>query len=236
MSRPRTFLRPRLLGLLLALPSACHSAGGGRGSSVVLLPAPPALGTARVSANHEALFGALQAALAEGEDELAGHVLANLRARALQPRELEVVESAERVLTGRALVRALELELASEPLPEREGSFRLILVARSRTSADVCVRLPPCDLKRLRVSMDARGVEGLDFQSKASTALQELWLAPTVERRIELLDYDLPLGRALGTRERWRLETRSGAIESGGKVYPAGEVKVVGCEDRKSVV
>jgi hypothetical protein len=209
------------------LLAACHAAGGaGDGRAA---PAAEA-GPAPADPASAARFRALAAALEEGEDELARAILAGLRARPLSAREAERLASAERVLRGRELVRALELWLASEPVPGAEARFRLVLGARSRAPEELCLRLAPCDLKRSRASMDARGVEGLEFESKVTRALAELRLVPGVEQELELLAYDLPLGRALGVRERWRLETRAGEIECGGAAFPAANVAVAGCE------
>jgi hypothetical protein len=214
---PLALLAPLALG-------ACRASGAvppARGA------APPAVAFA--SADNLPAFRALEAALAEEEDALARGILGNLRGRGLTPRELELVESAERVLAGRELVRALDLRLESEPVPDSEA-YRLVLVARSDALADVRLRLPPADLKRFQSRIDARGFEGLDFESKGTAALRDLALAPTVERRIPLVEYELPLGRALAVRERRRLETRSGAIESAGTRYPAARVAVAGSE------
>lgn len=235
MRRPAKPRRPRArvarpvlragLAVGLALLAGCRAvdrtppAAASTGAPVAVL-----------SPASEAAFQALRSALAQGEDEVAAGILARLRRGALSARERELVEGAERVLAGRALVRTLELELVSEPVPGESASFRLVLRARSQASAGVRLRLPPCDLKRRRTTMDARGVEGLDYESRASSALAKLELEPGVERRVEILSYELPLGRALAVRERWRLETRSGEIESAGAVYPAAAVRVAGCE------
>lgn len=227
--------KPRRASLLvaLALLAACRAAGGAgqpasqRGRVVVpAAPGPDEPG----DPGTEALFRTLASAIEEGEDELARSVLAGLAARPLGARERELVASAERVLRGRELVRALELELVSEPDAAAEGRYRLVLVARSENTEAVRLRLPPSDLKRLRASMDARGFEGLEFESKVSAGLTELALFPEIEERLPLLAYELPLGRALGVRERWRMETRSGEIECAGEVFPAANVKVQGCE------
>jgi hypothetical protein len=224
-ARGRSLSGPLLAFVLLG---ACR-AGGASPRSQGPGPVPPP--AAPLShADTEPAFRALQAALAEGEDEVALRILPRLRARALGAAERALLDSAERVLAGRALVRELELALASEPLPEREGSYRLVLLARSRATHEVRLLLPPCDLKRLRSSMDSRGVEGLQYESRACAALSDLALAPGGETRLELLTYDLPLGRALAARERWRVETRAGEIECGGVRYPAQSVPVAGCE------
>jgi hypothetical protein len=206
---------------LLALSAACRAAGNA--------PAPAAP-PERADPASAARFRALAAALEEGEDELARAILAGLSARPLSARERELVASYGRVLRGRELVDTLELRLASEPVPEIEGRFRLVLVARSRAAEELRLKLAPCDLKRSRASMDARGAEGLEFESRATAALAELRFVPGVEQELELLTYELPLGRALGVRERWRLETRAGEIECGGATFPAANVTVAGCE------
>lgn len=213
--------RLRLSGAALALLAGCHAAGEAPADSA---------GAERLDPTLPARFRALAAALEENEDELARAILTGLRARPLSAREEERVVSSERVLRGRELVRSLELRLASEPVPEAEARFRLVLVARSRAAQELCLRLAPCDLKRSRASMDARGVEGLEFESRVSSALAELCFSPGVEQEIELLTYELPLGRALGVRERWRIETRAGEIECGGVAFPAANVAVTGCE------
>lgn len=208
------------LGVLVAC-----SAHAPRGSA----PAEPT--PAQVSPANAAIFVALQGALEDGEDQLARSIVASLRARPLTPREDELARSAERVLDGRALVRSLDLELVSEPADLAGGTaYRLVLCARSSARVPVVLSLPPADLKRSRSAIDADGLEGLEFESRTTRALENLELAPSEERRIELLAYELPLGRALGLRERWRCQTRSGEIRSGGEVFPAARVEVRGCE------
>jgi len=229
---PGRAFRALLALLCMPLVAGCHMA----------TERPPASNAANapqpVARTDEAAIAAglraLQAALASGDDEGARRVLAGLRARStLNAREKELVDSAERVLAGREFVRGLELALESEALPGEQGGYRLLLVARSNASHDVRLRLPPADLKRLRATMDAKGLEGMDYESKSCTALNELVLAPTVERRVELLRYELPLGRALAVRERWRLDPRSGEIDCEGVVYPAASVRVQSCEREK---
>jgi hypothetical protein len=221
LPRKRPSPRPSLAAALLALSAACHAAGGaGEAPAAAVEPDPT------VPARFQALAGALE----DGDDELARAVLDGLRARGLTAREEERAASAERVLRGRELVRALELSLTSEPVADTEGRFRLVLVARASGAQALRLRLPPCDLKRSRASMDPRGIEGLEFESKGTSALADLRLAPGVEQRIELLTYELPLGRALGVRERWRVEARSGEIECGGGTFPAARVKIAACE------
>ena len=225
MQRNRRLPKPEVLLALLAVLPACGTTGGGRASAPETVP--PA--TTRPSL-HQGALRTLQVALNEGEDELAARIVASLKARPLSAQEREVVESAERVLKGRALVRGLELALVTEPVPGREEGYALVLVARSRAPGRVRLHLPPASLKRLRVTIDGRGVEGMDFESRASFALADLELLPGLEQRTELLTFDLSIGRALGVRQRWAMETRSGEVEADGERYPAAQVRVEGCE------
>jgi hypothetical protein len=183
-----------------------------------------------VLAETETLFRALAQALEAREDGRAAALVARMRRGPLGPAEERRLESAERVLAGRALVRGLELALVSEPLEGLEGRFALRLEARSSAPQELYLCLPPADLKHLTVRMNVLGVEGLEFESKASGALEDLRLPPGLVVRSELFSYELPLGRALGVRERWRLEPRAGEIECDGRRYPAQDLRVRGCE------
>ncbi|HEX6884088.1 MAG TPA: hypothetical protein VF530_11975 [Planctomycetota bacterium] len=214
----------RLLALGCLALAACLGRGGER-ASVPAAPPPPLASEA-----NEAAFRALAAALRAGQDAQAGALIQRLRQGTLGAAELGLLDSAERVLAGRALVRGLALALRSEPLAEEPGRFRLVLEASSSASEPLRLRLPPADLKRLRTSIDVRGVEGLEFESKASHALADLVVPPGVTTRAEVLTYELALGRALAVRERWRLEPRAGEIECAGLRYPAQGVRVEGCE------
>jgi hypothetical protein len=215
------------MGALGALALACRASGGSKFPTTdspprhELLPADSAVLPA---------VKALSAALASGNDALARGLVASLRKRTLLPEEKALLDSAEKVLTGRELVHTLELTLASEPVAGAEGRFVLVLRARTQHTSALHLRLPPADLKRLRANVNALGAEGLDYESKVTPVLRDLVLEPSLENRVELLTYELPLGRSLGVRERWRLETRSGEIEADGVRYPAANVKVNGCE------
>ena len=230
MRLPRKRRRPELAVGSLAFAAsslalaACLAGGGGRPQS----DASP--GTPIATAANDRAFQALAAALAAGNDAQAGALAARLRQGSLTEAERGLVESAERVLTGRTLVRGLELRLVSEPDPSREGRYTLVLEARSSASASLRLRLAAAELKHHTASINALGVEGLDLESKASRALEDLRLPPGATTRTVLKEYDLALGRALAVRERWRLEPRAGEIECGGVRYPAQNVRIAGCE------
>ena len=225
-STARAPVVPGWIGALLALAlcaGACSTPARASGT-----PSTPA--DESVSPLNVPLLASLQQALEQGEDELAGRLIARLRTRTLSTAEERAVAAAERVLFGRARVRELDLALESEPASDApEGAFSLWLVARSRSARPVTLALPPADLKRARAAIDANGLESLEYESTASRVLCGLALAPGGEQRIELLRYELPCGRALAVRERWRLESRSGDLLYDGASYPAARVPVRGC-------
>lgn len=216
-TRPGAFARRVALLFLLA---ACQA--GRRGE-----PEPGADPALLAPARGE--FALLKAALNAGDDEQAARLIAALDASELTREERAQLEGARKVLRGRALVADLELALASEELVDVPGRFELVLRARNRNTAAVTLHLAPADLKRQRATIDARGAEGLELDSKLCTVLADLELAPGVESRVVLLSYELPLGRALALRERWRLVTRSGEVRAEGQRYPAAAVTVAGC-------
>ena len=217
--RARVSLALALSGALV-LGAACRAPGTD--------PAPEA--AADSLSPHAGLFVALQGALEDGEDELAGILVARLDARLLSTRERDFLDASRRILAGRELARGLELALESEPLEGAPvGSYRLLLRASQRSGAALTLKLPPADLRRSRTSVDERGVETHELESRAIRCFQELELGPG-EREIELLTYDLPLGRALAVRESWSLSTRSGEFQRGDEALPAADVRVAGCE------
>jgi hypothetical protein len=223
MRRLRRLRRAEVLLALLSAPLAACLAGGGG-------PAPGADGPPLAAPENEAAFQALGAALADGRDAEAAALAGRLRQRPLTRDELGLLDSAERVLRGRELVRGLDLRLVTVPDPDDLGTFALVLEAVTTASVPLVLRLPAAEVKRSRASINAHGDEGLEFESKASRALAELRLAPGVTTRVELRRYELALGRALAVRERWRLEPRAGEIELGGARFPAQRVRVIGCE------
>lgn len=215
--RPGALLR-RVVPLFLLL--ACRASAPEPGGPVVT----PAGGA---SAQNE--LRALQAALAAGDEERASRLIDSLGSANLAREERAQLEGARKVLRGRALVAGLELTLASEEVAGKPGLYELVLRARNRSPGTLTLLLPPADLKRHRATIDARGMEGLELDSKLCTVFAELELPGGRESRFVILSYELPLGRALAVRERWRLVTRSGELEHDGQRYPAAGVAVAGC-------
>jgi hypothetical protein len=180
---------------------ACRAVAGGAGAERAdSVPSGPA----------RAELLALQAALAGGDDEAAARLIEALVGAELARAERAQVEGARKVLRGRTLVAGLEFALASEELVDTPGRFELVLRARNQNAGALTLLLPPADLRRQRATIDARGAEGLELDSKLCTVFAELEVPAGRESRWVILTYELPLGRALAVRERWRLVTRSG--------------------------
>ena len=227
--RPRSRYQRSSSAFALLLLAACQSGGGHRRATPKT--ATPAFEIA-FEIQEESVLAALRAlgaALEADDDAQARALVANLRARGVTGRAAEFVASVERVLTGRELVKSLELRLVSEPELVSDNRFRLVLLARSTATNELCLRLPAAELKRARSQMSAAGLEGLYFESQASTALAAVRVPAGGECRVLLLAYELPLGRALGVRERWRLEPRAGEVERAGERFPAANVRIEGC-------
>lgn len=209
--RPGAFLAR---AVLLTWLVACRATGSGE-PDVTFAPRPELAG--------------LQAALAAGDNAQATALLDELSQGTLAREERAQLEAARNVLRGRELVAELRLALLSEESPTTPGLFELVLRAENRSGTPLTLMLPPCDLKRHRVSIDARGAEGLEFDSTLCSVLSELELGAGARERLVLLTYELPLGRAFAVRERWALATRSGEVRAEGRRYPAAEVVVGGC-------
>jgi len=212
-----------LLGVL-AGSSAC--AGDGEkapaSSSVTVLAEGSASG--RPIARNMPALRAAESALADGDDALARRILQQARLRGLTDREREIVVVFERILTGRELVRQLQVELVSTELDG--GRQRLALWIAQDTGAAITLRLPPADLEHLMVGIDPSGMESRKFDSRLVSELEDLEIEPGVPVEIELSRYSTPIGRALAVRELWRLSLRSGEILRDGESYPAGRLPV----------
>ena len=191
----------------------------------------------RVRPSLEPAFNALRGAMEDGDDEYALGILDGLRVRARGDEELlKVLDSSERILKGRRLVRALNLNLRVEPagigkvgeVPARR--FRLLLdVAHGRTDTLV-LSLPPGTLERLTVSIDALGSQSKSYQTEALDLFEGLAIEPGRTETVELLTYNVPYGGQVAVRDQWDLQLLSGEVRRGDEAYPAMRVGVQRCE------
>jgi len=187
---------------------------------------------------------ALRAAVADDEDDTARAILNGLRARAPRERSVQgLLDAFERVLQGRALVRSLELDLASERVTPPEGQaapdqdapappprFRLVLEAHHAQPEPLTFRLPPAVLEHLVVAIDPRGVQTKSLEERPLAAFDELTIEPHTTLRLPLFEYDLPLGGALALRDQWAVRMHAGSVIAGSEELPAARISSALCE------
>jgi len=226
MPCPRTLL----LLALLAAPLGCRATSRPPGSP------PPARTISGAAPRHQPQLEALTAAIEEGDDGVARRIAASLRARlaveAVRGVEgtdhaQELLEGFERVLKGRLLVDALELELVDRLLPSGDA-VRIVLRARSRRR--VALRPSGAQLRVHRMSLSPEGKESRAVRTIAVADLGELPLDDGwVEVPLDTFATTIP-SNALGARTRWTLELLAGDVLEEDVPYPAQDVRVAGAE------
>ena len=175
-------------------------------------------------------FDALQAAVDDGEDELARRILAGILARRPPAGLIEFARGYERILDGRAVLEDLELRLVSEAVGGSDRDFRLVLEASHGRASELVLHLPPTNLRHIVVGIDPHGGESRHLSTEVISALAELTLPPGEVLRHPILDYELTAGGALAVRERWSLEPRAGEVEVDGRWLPAQNPRVAPAE------
>jgi hypothetical protein len=210
-----------LLGALTG-SSACAADGEKAPTSSSVAVQAEGSASGRPIARNMPALRAVESALEDGDDQIARRILQQVRLRSPTDRELEIVAVFERILTGRELVRELEVELVSTEL--EDGRQRLALWIAQDSGAALTLRLPPADLEHLIVGVDTSGLESRKFDSRLINELADLKVPTGVPVEIELARYSTPIGRALAVRELWRLTLRSGEIVRDDVTYPAGHL------------
>ncbi len=190
---------------------------------------------ADVSGYQAPAFAALGAAVADGEDEMARAILDRILARSPEGEARERALAYDRILRGRALVRAVDLSLRLEELPRDAGHQRLVLDAVQRTEDVLRLALLPGTLEHRRSGVDALGVQHTELETRTADRLDEVVLLPGEVRSIPLGRFPVRLDGVIALRERWRLLLRSGEIFLGEQGFPAAHVPVTPLEvDRLS--
>lgn len=225
--RPAPVLR-RLAALALLVSTAC---GGGRE-----VAAEPSVGSAAsaeepltvdVRPALQASFDALAAAVAAHEDELAQALLDRILRLGPDEAELEYARAFERVLTGRRLVRNMNLRLAAEL--DARGRVRVELRA-SVPLEPLVIRTGGAVLRARVTVVDAGGSEERRLSTVGLDDLDRLRLSPDRTRRVELGVFDLPVGGGLAARARFDLRLIGGAVETEAGSFPAMGFVVRPCE------
>jgi len=191
-------------------------------------------GTAGLAPRFQPQFEALQRALEAHEDEVARQIARSLRLR-LEVEGAQGGEAArdarallggmERILHGRALVDALELELV---VREHDGpSVELFLRARTERRTRLVLRAGAALLRvhRVTLSPSEGGQEGFVVRTHAVGHLDRLELDSDGWLEVSLGSFPTLLpGNALAARTHWSLHFRAAEIEEEGRSYPAMDV------------
>lgn len=173
---------------------------------------------------------ALQAAVEDGDEAVARRILASLLARRPPANIVALARAYERILDGRVLVRGLRLRLVSLPAEDPGGGLRLALEASHAEEADLILRVPPSNLRRTLVGMDAGGNQSMGLSTRLAADLSDLRLPAGEVVTVAFLEYELDVGGFLAIRERWDLDLRAGEIELDGRRLPAQGVSVAFAE------
>lgn len=223
-------MRPRRLLLLLA--ASCLAACGST------LPDPASTGGSQLivgdstprrvmSGAHWALVETIRKALDEGDDAEAKALVRRLRLQGGLEVE-ELAQGFDRVLEGRALVRAITFQLTVEPLVdedarERERSVRLDVW--HGLDERVVLELPIGRLDHLLVSLAPTGLETRELETRITHELDGIRLKPGERRSFEVARYLLPMEGAIAVRERWSLTFGDGSLRVGKRSLPAANVQ-----------
>lgn len=199
-----------LVAFALVLGSACRSAKAPSPTQSLVVPLQTR--NEPVDPRFAPALEALQRAVEDGDDRAARSVLDALMARGPEGRALELAEGYERILRGRELVSALELELLVRPLDSAPATYELVLRARHELPGDVWVHAAPAELFLLTTALDLRGLEVRRANTNTLEGMEDFRLP-----RGEVSEWVLARRRAvrpgaIGVRERWKLHLRSGDV------------------------
>lgn len=216
--------------LLLAVPLGCRGTGGPSA------PAAPARTIGGVDPRYQPQLEAMRAAVEEQDDQVARRISSSLRARlradaarglAETGPALELLEGFERILMGRLLVGALELELVDRPL---EGGLAVLVLLRARSQRPVVLRPLGAQLRVHRMTLSPEGKESRAVRTVGRVDLGALELGEEwLEVPLESFATTIP-SNALGARTHWTLELLAGDVLEQDQAYPAQRVQVAGAE------
>lgn len=201
-----------------------------RSASADAAAAASALELTNIDPVFQPALESLHAAVRAGDDDTASAILAHVLSRAPRGRALALARAYERILAGRAAVRALALTLELVDV-EDGGAPRDLreLVLAVRNTGDVALVLAPgpAALSVAHERLDARGDLSVASDTKSFENLGRLELAPGAETRVPLSVYFLELTPgSIAERLRFRLELRASSIEDEGRELPAMRLRV----------
>lgn len=219
---------------------ACRGAGEGphgvtRAASADAAASANALELTNVDPVFQPALESLHAAVRAGDDDTASAILAHVLSRGPRGRALALALAYERILAGRAAVRALALSLELVDADDGGAPHDLhALVFAVRNTGDVpLVLVPgPAALSVAHERLDARGDLSVSSETRSFENLGRLALAPGAEARVELSVLFLELTpESIAERMRFRLDLRASQIEQEERELPAMRLHVADAEE-----
>ena len=197
--------------------------------------AASALELSNVDPVFQPALESLHAAVRAGDDDTASAILAHVLSRGPRGRALALALAYERILAGRAAVRALTLGLELFDADDGNAPHDLReLVFQVRNTGDVpLVLVPgPAVLSVAHERLDARGDLSLSSETKSFENLGRLVIAPGAEVRVPLSVLYLELTpESIAERLRFRLDLRASNIEQDERELPAMRLRVADAEE-----
>jgi hypothetical protein len=210
----------------LLLLASCQGTGG---RDAVSAPTPAAI--ARAEPRFVGALEALQEALRSNEDEAAQAILNRIWSLGPDQATAELLRVFERVLNGRATVRALALELLVDPLPlPRELEERLpgasghalTLEIRNPLSSALVLQPGPATLGSVREELTNGGAIVRSEDLRPFALPRSIELPPQGRVELPLAEFFLaPRPSERAVRLRFALELRSGTLLCEGQELPA---------------
>lgn len=184
------------------------------------------------------LFARLQEFVLDHDDEAARNTLARIYAQEPTGKTLEFAHSFERVLTGRALVSVVRLELVTQAHADDASRYRVALFVLNKSLQEFSLHPGAATLTLERTVVDGNGHERRSEFSSATDTLPTLALVPGEPIELQLQEFSRPVGLAaqaagagasldhglksvMATRFRWHLGLQSSLFDVEGAEYPA---------------
>jgi hypothetical protein len=194
---------------------------------------------APVPERHWPAFEALADAVRAREDRVARSILDALLARlALERPRAEGVELAgieraqaiasgyDRILTGRALLEGIALELVTVVVPAT-SSVRVVLRASSTHATEAALRPGPGTLRVHQTSLAPNGAEMHSVWTTHVAGVERVHVPAQGTTDVPLGSFPLAVpADSIAVRVEWDLLLRSGEVLVGEEAYPASDIQV----------
>ena len=171
-------------------------------------------------------------ALQTGDDDLVGNLLLRMRARGAEGDALDWLVNVEAILTGRRLVRELDLrlEIRMEPI-EGGGTTRMLgMRANSVGSGPVVFSVSPPVLQVVRSWIVPNGQSGQETDSVGIESLTSLRFSGGEGEWMPIAPLSVPRSQAAAVLETWSLEMHHCYFELDGNRIPVNAPSVKSCD------